>query len=57
MNRNGPDPELDKIPARVLKQIMEDSILLEQVSDRVYDLLKQELKQQRERQQGYGRRF
>jgi hypothetical protein len=57
MNVEDHDLELSKVPPRVLKQILEDAVLLEQVSDRVYELLRQDLKQQRERKQGYGRRF
>ncbi|MBW4472535.1 MAG: hypothetical protein KME45_19500 [Stenomitos rutilans HA7619-LM2] len=46
-----------QISSQMLKQILADPTLLEQLSDRVYTLLKHELNHQRERSQGYGRRF
>jgi hypothetical protein len=47
----------EEIPPKVLKQILEDTALIEKVSDRVYELLRSDLKLQRERKQGYGRRY
>lgn len=47
---------LEEIPPKLLKQILADTALIEKVSDRVYELLRDDLKQQRERQHGYGRR-
>ncbi|MBL1176271.1 hypothetical protein [Pantanalinema sp. GBBB05] len=46
----------EDIPPKLLKQILADTALIEKISDRVYELLRHDLKQQRERQQGYGRR-
>lgn len=46
-----------QVSSQMLKQILTDATLLEQLSDRVYTLLKHDLKKQRERSQGYGRRF
>lgn len=46
----------EQVPPEVLKQILADTALMAKVSDRVYELLRNDLKQQRERQQGYGRR-
>jgi hypothetical protein len=46
-----------QISSQLLKQILADTTLLEQLSDRVYSLLKHDLNHQRERNQGYGRRF
>lgn len=46
----------EQVPPEVLKQILADTTLMAKVSDRVYELLRNDLKQQRERQQGYGRR-
>lgn len=55
-NSSPPDPS-KPIPQRVLKQILNDPSLLQQLSDRVHALMREDLKQQRERSQGYGRRF
>lgn len=43
------------IPSHVLKQILSDPLLLQAVSDRVYELLEADLRQQRERKSGYER--
>ncbi len=47
----------DKLPPKVLKRILEDPNLMEKLSDRVYELLRADLYRQRERNNGYGRRF
>jgi hypothetical protein len=39
----------------VLNQILHDPLLLQQVGDRVYELLQEDLRKQSERSRGYGR--
>lgn len=41
---------------KIAEQILNDPILLQQLSDRVYQLMSEELQNQRDRS-GYGRRF
>ena len=45
----------EPVPPKVLKQILEDTVLMEKLSDRVYQLIRDDLKYQRERKLGYGR--
>jgi predicted DCC family thiol-disulfide oxidoreductase YuxK len=52
-----PDITGDKLPPKVLKRILEDPNVMEKLSDRVYELLRDDLYRQRERRNGYGRRF
>lgn len=48
-------PSLSGIPPQLLEQILSNPLLMQQLSDRVYELLQSELRQQRERKSGYGR--
>jgi hypothetical protein len=58
MNRDSAQPISPKhLPPRLLKRILRDPILMEKLSDRVYELLRDDLQRQRERNYGYGRRF
>ena len=41
--------------APLAAQILEDSVAMRKVSDRVFELLCQDLRLQQERRQGYGR--
>jgi hypothetical protein len=41
----------------VLNQVLLDPLLLQQLSDRVYELLQEDLRKQSERSRGYGRRI
>lgn len=43
------------IPPQLLEQILRNPLLMQQLSDRVYELLQADLRQQRERKFGYGR--
>ncbi|UBF30554.1 hypothetical protein K9N68_35855 (plasmid) [Kovacikia minuta CCNUW1] len=52
-----PNVTADKLPPKVLKRILQDPKLMEQLSDRVYELLRDDLYRQRERNNGYGRHF
>jgi hypothetical protein len=45
------------ISETVLNQILHDPILLQQLGDRVYELLQEDLHRQSERSRGYRRRF
>ena len=65
MNRAGPgsyvslalaNPEEMAELAQLADQLLKDPLALQCLSDRVLELLKQELKQQQERSHGYGRR-
>jgi hypothetical protein len=49
--------DLERLPPEVLQRILRDPVLMEKLSDRVYELLRDELQRQRERNHGYGRRF
>ena len=42
--------------AQLAKAILQDPVLLEQLCDRIYDLMQTDLRQQQERHRGYGRR-
>lgn len=46
---------LSEIPPQLLEQIRSNPVLMQQLSDRVHELLKTDLQQQRERRLGYGR--
>jgi len=46
---------LDEL-AKLAEQVLEDPLAVQQLSDRVVQLLQQDLKQQRERHGDYGRR-
>lgn len=54
LNLHNLSPE--PIPPKVLKQMLEDTVLMEKLSDRVYELMRDDLNCQRERKLGYGRR-
>ncbi len=45
----------ERLPPKLLKRILRDPVLMEKLSDRVYQLLRDDLQQQRERNYGYGR--
>lgn len=45
------------VPDEVLQKILHDPLLLQQLGDRVYELLQEDLRQQSERRRGYGRSF
>jgi len=47
----------ERLPPKLLKRILRDPALMEKLSDRVYQLLRDDLQQQGERNYGYGRRF
>lgn len=38
-----------------IQRLLQDPLVLEKLSDRVYELLRNDLRQQQERRQGYGR--
>ncbi|MEO0535840.1 MAG: hypothetical protein AAF215_18450 [Cyanobacteria bacterium P01_A01_bin.123] len=42
---------------RLAAELIDDPIALGQFCDRVYELMRDDLQRQRERSQGYGRRF
>ncbi|MFN6527218.1 hypothetical protein [Nostoc sp. ChiSLP03a] len=46
-----------QINDKLLEQILHDSFLIEQLSDRVYKLLREDLRKHQERSQGYGSRI
>lgn len=43
--------------SQLAAQLLQDPLAMKQFSDRVVELLQQDLRQQRERSQGYGRRW
>jgi ABC-type glutathione transport system ATPase component len=43
--------------AQLAQQILQDPLRAMQLSDRVYELLQEDLRIQQERSRGYGRRF
>jgi hypothetical protein len=45
------------ISETVLNQILHDPLLLQQLGDRVYELLQEDLRKQSERSRGYGGRL
>lgn len=48
--------EIDRL-ALLAAQLLQDPMAMQQLSDRVVELLQQDLKLQRERSHGYGRRW
>jgi hypothetical protein len=53
-----PSQSFDRaVSETVLNQILHDPLLLQQLGDRVYELLQEDLRKQSERSRGYGRRF
>jgi hypothetical protein len=53
-----PSQPLDRdVSKTVLNQILQDPLLLQQLGDRVYELLQEDLRKQSERSRGYGGRF
>jgi|GEM_PF-1621244 hypothetical protein len=50
-------PEAATAIAKLAKQILKNPLQLQQLGDRVYELLQQDLRIQQERSRGYGRRF
>jgi hypothetical protein len=53
-----PSQPIDRAVSKtVLKQILHDPLLLQQLGDRVYELLQEDLRKQSERSRGYGGRF
>jgi len=50
-------PLKQTVSEEVLQKILHDPLLLQQLGDRVYELLQADLRQQSERQRGYGRSF
>lgn len=47
----------ERLPPKLLKRILRDPALMEKLSDRVYEMLRDDLQRQRERNYGSGRRF
>ncbi|MGA9377468.1 MAG: hypothetical protein WBV73_01600 [Phormidium sp.] len=43
--------------SQLAKQVLEDPLLLRQLSDRIYELMQTDLRLQRERSRNYGRRY
>lgn len=52
-----PDAEDLAMLSQVAAQLLHDPLAVQQLSDRVVELLQQEIRQQRERSRGYGRRY
>lgn len=50
------EPEETQKLAALAAQVLNDPMALQRLSDRVFTLLKQDLKQEQERRGGYGRR-
>lgn len=52
-----PDAEELAILSQIAAQLLNDPLAVQQLSDRVVELLQQEIRQERERSRGYGRRY
>jgi hypothetical protein len=50
-------PEAEAAIVALAQQILQDPLQLQQLGDRVYELLQQDLRILQERSRGYGRRF
>ena len=50
-------PEVTTAIAKLTQHILQDPLQLQQLGDRVYELLQQDLRIQQERSRGYGKRF
>ena len=50
-------PEVATAIAKLTQHILQDPLQLQQLGDRVYELLQQDLRIQQERSRGYGKRF
>lgn len=46
-----------QINSKLLEQILDEPLLMQQLSDRVYELLREDLRKHQERTQGYGSRI
>ncbi|MBW4515035.1 MAG: hypothetical protein KME11_07405 [Timaviella obliquedivisa GSE-PSE-MK23-08B] len=50
-------PEVATAIAKLTQQILQNPLQLQQLGDRVYELLQQDLRIHQERSRGYGKRF
>jgi hypothetical protein len=46
-----------EIQAKLIEHILQNPLMMQQLSDRVYELLREDLRKQQERNQGYGSRL
>lgn len=52
----GDNPRYDRASlSRLAARVLEDPLMLQQLSDRVYDLMREDLLRQRERGRNYGK--
>lgn len=50
-------PEVAAAIAKLTQKVLQDPLQLQQLSNRVYELLQQDLRIHQERSRGYGKRF
>lgn len=56
MKPNSFSQSIRDLSPQQIQRLLQDPLIVEKLSDRVYELLRDDLRQQQERRQGYGRK-